>query len=73
MKKKLSMEIGKAEGCLSGVGVWIPIMVWEVSTLYSVSLSRGSDVSTQMRIVSACTHSLCWGVCEPGCAISLAM
>ena len=32
----------------------------ETTKLYSVSLSSGSDVSTQTQLLSACTHSLFW-------------
>ena len=39
--------------------------------LYSVSLSPGSDVSTQVQLVSMCTLSLFLWDPEPVCAISL--
>ena len=39
--------------------------------LYSVSLSSGSDVSTQTQILSACTHFLFLRAREPVRAISL--
>ena len=39
--------------------------------LYSVSLSSGSDVSTQMQLLSVCTHSLFLRARKPVCAISL--
>ena len=41
------------------------------NSLYSVSLSPGSDVSTQAPLVSECTLSLFLSARKPVCAISL--
>ena len=46
-------------------------MIICTGVLFSVSLSSGSDVSTQTQLLSVCTHSLFVRAREPVCDTSL--
>ena len=49
----------------------VALLISIIPLLYFCSPSSGSDVSMQMQLLSACTHSLFLRAQEPVCAISL--